>query len=579
MPDRMVLVVVLQSKIGGAAMILQMLCSNLDTSKKTGRFGRLAQNATPLTAVIVGLTGQMTCAAAQSAASVASATPPATELSSEDLLRNIACLEQRLRSLEDKNAREVPEKSEATSGTTKTSERKADGAPDPEPTTVAKPSEDTCAQGKDKPWITTTNKELFTLKTEPPPQTGSKGLFGLMPSPADGLKIGAYGEIKYGRLQNPSAGGQWQSGFDAARFVLLPTYEITKNIIFNAEIEFEHAGIAFDADDKLHGSAEIEQLFIDFKIVDYFNFRAPGIDLVPIGFSNQHHEPTLFYSVQRPELANGLVPTTWKVPATSIYGQVADGLNYQFQVSSSIEDFGDDFSKRTAANKVPTFPQGYAPGIDGLSALANSRPVLGDFRQLSSDVAYALRLAYSPALLPGFSGSTSGYFTPNTTPRGAYADSGAPLGRSSLALFDTEFRYRVPDSGLELRGEFVHITFGNSANLRANNDTDPANNVGKTMWGWSGEVAYHVPMRTIIGSEWEAVPFYRYSREDLQTKGFAGTDANTPTGAGDLQFHTAGIAIFPSPKLALKLNYQRVIDHEPGGARSDSVIGGVGFLF
>jgi hypothetical protein len=527
-------------------------------------------------AALIGLIGS---ALAQSATPTNAAKAP-TQLSGEDLLRNIACLEQRLRALESKNAPEASTKSDAgsDSGVGAKSQPLEPAAPSQDGKAAAT-AEDPCSATTGKPWITTTNKDTFTLNTEPPPQTGNKDLFGLAPSPVDGLKIGAYGEIKYGRLQNPNAGGQWQTGFDAARFVLLPTYEITKNIIFNAEIEFEHAGIAFDADDKLHGSAEIEQLFIDFKIVDYFNWRAPGIDLVPIGYINQHHEPTLFYSVQRPELANGLVPTTWKAPASSVYGDIREGLSYQFQVSSSIEDFGDDFGKRTAANKVPPFPQGYAPGIDGLSALAFSRPVLGDFRQLSDDVAYALRLAYSPAFLPGFAGSTSGYFTPNTTPRGAYADTGAPLGRSSLALFDAEFRYRVPDCGLELRGEFVHVTFGNPANLRANNDSDPTNNVGKTMWGWSGEVAYHVPMGTIIGSEWEAVPFYRYTREDLQTKGFAGTDANLPTGAGELQFHTAGIAIFPSPTLALKLHYQRVIDREPGGARSDSVLGGVGFLF
>ena len=39
----------------------------------------------------------------------------------------------------------------------------------------------------------------------------------------------------------------------------------------------------------------------------------------------------------------------------------------------------------------------------------------------------------------------------------------------------------------------------------------------------------------------------RYTYENLQTKGFAGTDLNTPTGAGRLQFHNVGIAIFPSP--------------------------------
>jgi len=44
------------------------------------------------------------------------------------------------------------------------------------------------------------------------------------------------------------------------RLVLLPTYAITPNIIFNAEIEFEHAGTAFDNDDKLHRAVDIEQL-------------------------------------------------------------------------------------------------------------------------------------------------------------------------------------------------------------------------------------------------------------------------------------------------------------------------------
>jgi hypothetical protein len=123
------------------------------------------------------------------------------------------------------------------------------------------------------------------------------------------------------------------------------------------------------------------------------------------------------------------------------------------------------------------------------------------------------------------------------------------------------------------------VSFGNPANLRANNDSDPTNNVGKTMYGASGEIAYHLPLGTILSSEWEAVSFYRYTYENLQTGGFAGTDANLPNGSGQLQFHTAGFAIFPSPKIALKATYQRVLDGEAGGARSDSVLGGVGFFF
>jgi hypothetical protein len=173
----------------------------------------------------------------------------------------------------------------------------------------------------------------------------------------------------------------------------------------------------------------------------------------------------------------------------------------------------------------------------------------------------------------------SAYYSSNTTPRGAHDDLGNFLGHSSITLFDAEFRYRVPNSGLELRGEYVQAIFGNPANLRANNDTDPTNNVGRSMWAASGEIAYHVPLGTIINSAWEAVPFYRYTVENLQTAGFAGTDANAPTGAGQLQFHTAGVAVFPSPKLVLKANYQKVINKDPAGANSDSFLGGVGFFF
>jgi hypothetical protein len=378
-------------------------------------------------------------------------------------------------------------------------------------------------------------------------------------------------------MQNPAAGGAWQNGFDTARMVLLPTYAITDNIIFNAELEWEHGGFSPDGDDKVNGEIDVEQLWIDFKIVDQFNWRAPGIDLIPIGYINEHHEPTAFYSVNRPALYNGLIPSTWKAPATSVYGRLTDGLTYTIQASSSLEDFAGDFSTRTDANTVPA--GGYPPGIDGLNALGIAQPVKGDFRQLSNDVAVAAQLSYGPPALPGFNGSVSAYYTPNTTPRGAYADNGMLLGRSSLTMFDAEFRYRIPDTSLEARGEYVFVTFGNPANLRANNDSDPTNNVGKTMYGYSGELAYHFPLGNILSSDWEAVPFYRYTFQNAQTAGFAGADLNMPTGAGQTQFHDVGIAVFPSPQIVLKATWEKVINRDPAGARSDSVLGGVGFFF
>jgi hypothetical protein len=410
-------------------------------------------------------------------------------------------------------------------------------------------------------------------------QSADKPILGLMESPVTGLSIGAYGEVYFGAVQNPAAGGQWQNSFDARRLVLLPTYAITPNIIFNAEIEFEHAGSGFDNDDKLHGTAEIEQLWIDFKFSDPISWRAPGIDLVPIGYINQHHEPTQFYSVLRPELYNGLIPSTWKVPATSIYGTIVDGISYQLMAAASNEDFGDSFDLRTEARTVPPFPIPYFPGVDGINALAFSNAPIGDFTQLTNAVAVTGRVDFVLPQTPGLAWSISAYFSPNIEPRGAHGDLGNLLGSTSMGVFDAEFRYRIPNTWIELRGEGVWVTFSNPVNLRANNDTDPTDNVGKNMYGFSGEVAMHIPMGTIIGTQWEAVPFYRYTNQNFQTAGFAGTDANMPTGQGQTQFHDVGVAIFPSPEIVLKATYQKVINKDPAGANADTFLGGVGFFF
>jgi hypothetical protein len=566
----------------------------------------------------------------------------APQMPNEELLRNFQCMEQRIRALEGQlkskatagapaagtevpaesappTAAEppkpfpmrivrVPENGERVKKPADNDAKPAAAAPEPptksdtapgKPAAATKTGADPCAPqpkpasstqaAKSAPSLPGTGSATAATPLLPPlpggPATpgsatpGSKGILGMLDSPVAGLSIGAYGEIKYGSIQNPAASGQWQNGFDAHRLVLLPTYAITPNIIFNAEIEFEHGGIAFDSDDKLHGSVDVEQIFIDFLISDKLNWRSPGIDLVPIGYINQHHEPTQFYSVKRPELYNGLIPSTWRVPATSIYGTIADGIKYQLQMSSSLEDFGDDFGLRTDANTVPLFPDPYLAGISGLEALALSRPVVGDFRQLSNDLAWAGKLDFTPPALSGLGFSVSAYYTPNTTPRGAHDDFGNPLGRSSLTLFDAEFRYRVPHTWLELRGEYVRAVFGNPGNLRANNDTDPTNNVGKTMYGYSYEAALHIPLGTILSSEWKAVPFYRYTYQNFQTGGFAGTDFNTPTGAGQTRFQDFGLAVFPSPKMVLKATYQRVRNNDPLGAQADSILGGVGFFF
>src|SRR5262249_19662372 len=107
------------------------------TSRNHARHG----TAQDWTIVAAGLLLLITCwticasnASAQSAAKKQQPTsPPSTELSSEDLLRNIACLEERLRALEKEKTVSPPR-------------------PTPADTTQQNP----CGPTTDKPWITTT---------------------------------------------------------------------------------------------------------------------------------------------------------------------------------------------------------------------------------------------------------------------------------------------------------------------------------------------------------------------------------------------------------------------------------------
>ena len=260
-----------------------------------------------------------------------------------------------------------------------------------------------------------------------------------------GLYFGAYGEMKFGLQQNADDAGHWQNGFDGARVTLQPSYQVNDRLLFKAEIEVEHGGIAFDDDDKSGGAVEVEQAYLDLSINEYFHWRLPGIDLIPFGYTNLYHEPTFFYSVNRPALASGLIPTTWYAGSTSVHGMLAGSLSYQFQISTSLIDNGGNVRDTTDANSPADL--GYPAGVSGGEALGLARPGVGDFKQQNNQLGYALRLAYQVPAVHGLAGSTSAYFSPNIEPRNAYASDVnnvriGDLGHCALTMVDTELRFR-----------------------------------------------------------------------------------------------------------------------------------------
>ena len=388
-------------------------------------------------------------------------------------------------------------------------------------------------------------QQVETLKEGPPRDKEADDLMGRDFFKAKGLSFGFYGESKYRFPKNGA------NTFDAHRYVLLPSYQIADWLVFNSEVEIEHGG----SDEKFEpkrsrfdGEVEIEQFYVDILIHEHFNVRSLGIDLVPMGRINLYHEPTLFYSTERPELYREIIPSTWMEPSMSVFGKIIEGLDYQFMVSAGLED---SISKSSE------------PGLTAKDGIREARPRLR--RADENNLAYSGRLHYSG--LPGLDASASFYVT----------DVKGLSGKSTVFGWDIEALYRVPKTGLELRGEFAQWRFDKPEVFVANNDADLKNDIGDEMYGWYVEAAYHLwpkGWRVGRGSEMDLVPFIRYT-EIVTQSGLANGVAAQTDGSTNKEYLTAGLSYFLNANFVVKGDYR----HNLKNSNDDYFQIGVGMFF
>jgi len=118
---------------------------------------------------------------------------------------------------------------------------------------------------------------------------------------------------------------------DVYRFVTYFGYKFSDNVILNAEIEYEHGANAGSG-----GEVVIEFMYLDFLYSEALNFRVGNL-LVPVGQIGLRHEPTLFNTVQRPEVEKYLIPTTWGENGALAYGRFGStGIEYQAGVINAL---------------------------------------------------------------------------------------------------------------------------------------------------------------------------------------------------------------------------------------------------
>jgi hypothetical protein len=353
-----------------------------------------------------------------------------------------------------------------------------------------------------------------------------------------GLTFSFYGESKY---RFPESGA---NSFDAHRYVLAPHYQINDWLIFNSELELEHGGVdeSTARGSRFNGELEIEQFYVDILVNQYFNIRSLGIDLVPVGRVNLYHEPTTFYSTERPELYREILPSTWMEPSIGAFGKITDTVDYRVQISTGLEDFSSSAA---------------GAGITAANGMRNARP-----RMRGADenaLAYSGRLHYNG--LAGLDTSTSFYVT---QVRGFNRE------RSMVALWDVEALYRMPQTGLEFRGDFAYWWIDKPENLIANNSGTATDDVGDNMYGWYVEAAYHFwpeAWKKGRAENMDVVPFVRFSQIVTQSDLPAGS-TELADGTANRDFLTVGLSYFLNQNFVLKADWRRNLDGSAATERS-----------
>ena len=131
------------------------------------------------------------------------------------------------------------------------------------------------------------------------------------------FSLGSYGEahlnapIESGKAQNAKA--------DLHRVILFMGYKFNKNLQFFSEIEFEHVQEVY-----------VEQAYLNYSVNSAINFKT-GVILIPMGYVNEFHEPTLFNGVERPIIDKTIIPATWRELGFGMHG-LAKRANIKYQL-------------------------------------------------------------------------------------------------------------------------------------------------------------------------------------------------------------------------------------------------------
>ncbi len=358
-----------------------------------------------------------------------------------------------------------------------------------------------------------------------------------------GVSIGGYGEMLYqnfsSTIQDGTASDK-KDRIDFLRAVLYFGYKFNDKILFNSEIEFEHASTSNA------GSVAVEFAYIDFFLTPWLGARA-GLLLLPVGYINELHEPPIFLGTERPETERRIIPTTWRENGLGLFGETG-GFSYRAYAVNAFDAVGGGSSNASGFD---------ATGLRGGRQKGSKADV--------ETVAGVGRVDYVGTL--GLNVGTSLYY--GNAGQGNVDSNGRVIAAPTV-IWEGHANYRA--HGFWLRGLYTLSTVGDVAQLNDTQGFSGNESIGERLTGWYLEAGYDVLHS--VKTDHQAIPYVRYEQINTQAQVPAGFSANPAT---DATITTVGAMWKPITNVAVKTDYQFRGNAARTGVDQWNV--GLGFLF
>ncbi|MBI4064610.1 MAG: hypothetical protein HY401_09980 [Elusimicrobia bacterium] len=380
-----------------------------------------------------------------------------------------------------------------------------------------------------------------------------ESVYGFAPAAAKvyhvnrGVSIGGYGEMTVqdfdSKREDGKASGKLREA-DFLRAVIYVGHKFTDKILFNSEIEFEHASTAGGSAPR--GEVSLEFGYLDFMFRKEANLRA-GLLLLPVGLTNELHEPIVFHGSLRPAVERNFIPTTWRENGVGLFGTLGP-IEYRSYAVAGLQAVKDA-----------------TPGVKGFSASTGLKDGRSKgAKTTAEDLAWAARADYKgvPGVVLGAS-----VYTGNS---GQSMANSSGVVDGSITLWETHASWNY--QGLELKGLYGVGSIGDAAKINAMNGLAGNKSIGERMFGGYAEAAFDV--LSLCRSKQYLAPFARYERYDTQSEVPAGFSKDPANSRAEF---TYGLTYKPHPNTVIKADYQNLKNQAKTGVDQFNLA--IGYLF